>query len=99
MGNWTKVQSDFKPDVIVLAVEAANTPYKGANAAGLLGRVRIEFEEGPPMICFTDGTWKTSDQETPNWQAAGFNDNAWKPARVLGRNGMKPWRELKEFNN
>jgi hypothetical protein len=83
----------------VLAVEAANTTYKGPNAAGLLGCVRIDFKEGPPMFCFTDGTWKTSDRETPNWQAAGFNDNAWKPARVLGRNGIKPWGALKEFND
>jgi hypothetical protein len=102
--NWQQpvtmdYQSDLKPGVIVLAVEAANTIYKGPNAAGLLGRVRIEFEEGPPVICFTDGTWKTSDQETPGWQAAGFKDEAWKPARVLGRNGMKPWGALKEFND
>jgi DUF1680 family protein len=102
--NWQQpvtmdLQSDLKPGAMVLAVEAANTPYKGPNAAGLLGRVRIEFEEGPPVICFTDGTWKTSDQETPGWQAAGFKDDAWKPARVLGRNGMKPWGALKEFND
>jgi DUF1680 family protein len=102
--NWQQpvtldLQSDLKPGDVVLAVEAVNTPYKGLNVAGLIGCVQIGFKEGPSMICFTDGTWKTSDRETPGWQTPGFKDDGWKPALVLGRNGMKPWGELKNIRD
>jgi DUF1680 family protein len=102
--NWQQrlkfdLTRDLKPGIAVLAVEAENTDYKGPNAAGLLGRVQIEFKEGTPVTLFTDGTWKSSDQDTPGWQTPGFKDDGWKATRVLGRTGMKPWGELKEFSN
>lgn len=90
--------SGVKPGPMVLAVEAVNTEFTGpSNAAGLLGRVQVEFVTGPPMIQFTDGSWKTSDKEITGWQAPGFSDDAWKQVRVLGRIGMSPWGGLDEF--
>ena len=100
--DWQKpvkvdIRSDMKPGPLVLAVEAVNTVYSGANPAGLIGCVQIEFVDGPPMIQFTDGSWKTCDKEVTGWQAPGFNADGWKPARVLGQNGMSPWGGLAEF--
>lgn len=102
--NWQHpvnmhLQSDLKSGPVVLAVEVVNSPYRGPNAAGLIGMMQIEFMQGPPMALFTDGTWKTSDHETPGWQTSGFTDDNWVPARILGRNGMKPWGDLKDFDH
>ena len=93
------VEAALRADPVVLAVEAVNTEYNGPNAAGLLGRMEVEFVEGSPLLVFTDKSWKSFDEEVAGWQNSGFNEAGWKPAQVLGRNGAKPWRALREFED
>lgn len=100
--SWMKpMKMDITPGVkagpLVLAVEAENTTFKGSNSAGLLGRVQVDFAEGPAMIQFTDGSWKVSDKKIIDWNTLYISDNDWKSAKVLGRNGMPPWGGLAEF--
>jgi hypothetical protein len=61
--------------------------------------MEVEFMEGPPLVVFTDKSWKSFDQNVAGWQNAGFNEAGWKPSQELGRNGAKPWTTLKEFGD
>jgi hypothetical protein len=99
--DWQKpismdITGCVKSGPVVFAVEAANVGDH-PSAAGLLGRIEIEFKGASPLIVSTDWTWKTSDKEVAGWNELEFNDEAWKPAKLLGRNGMTPWGMLKEF--
>lgn len=77
----------------VLAVEAKNIG-ENANPAGLIGALRVEFEQGAPLIFVTNASWKTSDKEAAQWQETGFDDAAWTSAQQLGQHGMKPWGDI-----
>lgn len=77
----------MRPGPHVLAVKAENA----AGPAGLIARLQVDFAAGPPLVVRADDTWKTSRAEEPGWQQPGFDDSAWRPARVLGAVGMEPW--------
>jgi len=80
----------LQPGVNLVTVVASNigpTP----NPAGLLGRVLIEFRQGPPIDLRTDATWRCADNEVAGWQDAAFDDSGWAMAQDLGENGVKPW--------
>jgi len=101
--SWQKpVKLDLQPylksGIAVLSVEAVNTKYQGSNAAGLLGSFRIDFANGSSFDMFTDETWKTSDRKIAGWQSPGFDDSSWKAARILGKNGIKPWGQIEGIN-
>jgi alpha-L-rhamnosidase len=77
----------------VLAVEVKNlgeTP----NPAGLIGVLRIEFEQGAPLLFMTNASWKAADKESPKWQDVTFNDSSWTSAQQLGQHGIKPWGDI-----
>jgi len=60
--------------------------------AGLVARVKIEFQNLPPLEFATDEHWKTSLKEAYGWNRLKFADDAWKPARVYGPLGTTaPW--------
>ncbi len=59
--------------------------------AGVVGRLEIEFTEGPPMIIPTDEHWKVSDHPVDGWLKPGFDDSGWSAAQKIGPVGMQPW--------
>ena len=71
----------------VLAIAAIND----GGAAGLIARLVIEPQSGEPVTVTTDGSWKSSTSEVPNWTDAGFDDSAWPTALVLGPADSQPW--------
>ncbi len=98
-GNNFKAVADIdlapllRPGDNILAVAAKNVGA-GANPAGLLGRLRIEFAQGEPLVIATDQQWKASVKDTAGWKEARFDDSGWKAAQVLGPVGMSPWGDL-----
>lgn len=77
----------------VLAASAKNVGPND-NPAGLVGLVRIEFEEGTPLVLSTDANWRSSNREERGWETPGFADSGWVAAKVLGPVGMGPWGEV-----
>ncbi len=61
------------------------------NPGGWIGLVRVDFQEGPPLIITTDQSWKCAKTAGEGWQQTAFNDSDWMGARELGPLGMPPW--------
>jgi hypothetical protein len=89
------VKKALKPGANVLAIAANNATDK-PNAAGLIGRLTVEFEQGEPLRVAVDRTWKASKQEQPGWMETRFDDSAWPAAKVAARFGAQPWGRLGE---
>lgn len=94
-GNEWKKLKTFEIDRFLqsgenaVAVHAENTT---AGSAGLVARITVRQKGSTDVSHSTDGTWKTSPQESVGWEKPGFNDSAWTPAQVLGEFGQAaPW--------
>jgi hypothetical protein len=71
---------------------AINTNMKAPvekNPGGWIGVVRVEFEDGDPLLFFTDSNWKSSRTAKEGWQTDDFAD--WVKAMELGKAGIPPW--------
>ncbi|MDG3006093.1 family 78 glycoside hydrolase catalytic domain [Paludisphaera mucosa] len=92
------VTSSIRPGANTLAVEAVNAASTAVgpdkNPAGLIGLLKVEFEEGAPLLVPTDSTWRTGDKEAAGWKAAPFDDAAWPLAQEAGMLGSAPWGTL-----
>ena len=75
----------------VVAVEAVNTV---PGPAGLLVKLAVQLTDGFTVVLVSDGTWKASDKQEPNWQLASFDDNPWAAATVVAELGDKPWAKV-----
>lgn len=83
----------LRPGRNVLAVSVRNVG-DGPNPAGLLGLLKIEFEQGEPLTVVTDETWRSTAEEFPGWEGSRFDDTTWLSSRVLGAAGMEPWGQV-----
>lgn len=96
MGNgWealTRVEigSSLQAGENVLAIAATNGGT-AMNEAGVVGRLEATLADGTRIGSQLDASTLTAAEAQNGWQTAGFDDSAWKPARVLGQFGMKPW--------
>jgi alpha-L-rhamnosidase len=96
--NW-KVPGKFaisallKPGKNVLAVEARNVG-DGPTPAGLIGRLKVVFEQGNVFTLGTEDSWKSATNFEDGWNAIVFDDTAWAMARPLGEYGMQPWGNI-----
>jgi alpha-L-rhamnosidase len=82
------------PGTNVIALTGYNRGTK-AKPAGVIGRLTVAFDHGPPLVVATDDEWKVSKQDPVNWNMADFDDSAWAPAKVLGSAGMQPWGNVR----
>ena len=71
----------LKPGENTLLVRARNAK---ADAAGLIGALRLDFTQGDP-ITFPTGA---------NWQSAQSENGPWSAAKDLGKYGMAPWGDV-----
>ena len=76
--DWTKaaqqdVTSELVPGANVVALAGFNINGPG----GLIGRLRINFTSGAPMVIDTGASTKTQNTEITGWQEPGFDDSAW----------------------
>ncbi|MEI8036990.1 MAG: alpha-L-rhamnosidase C-terminal domain-containing protein [Verrucomicrobiota bacterium] len=75
------ITSALRPGANALLVKAVNGPSSGSvNAAGLIGKIRIEPAGAPPLEIATDSSWVSQG----------------RPARVIGPLGTAPWGNLRE---
>ena len=96
--SWrTPADVDFAkhltPGRNVLAIAATNTTDK-PSPAGLIGRFRIDLEDGPPAAGCIDETWKAANREQPGWREAALDARAWPAARKIAAFGDAPWGNL-----
>ncbi|MGC4004952.1 MAG: heme-binding protein [Pirellulales bacterium] len=97
VGNGAKWQQLDTIDVGKYLVNGKNTvAVKVSNTAspdaGLVGRVIVKGQGGTFVAHVTDGTWKTSLKEAPQWTKPAFDDRQWLAARQIGPFGTtKPW--------
>ena len=77
-------------------VLAASVKNEGSdpNPAGFIALLRVEFDQGAPMVIVTDSSWKVANKSATAWKAADFDDAAWAAAQQLGPAGMAPWGEI-----
>ncbi len=64
------------------------------NPAGLIALLRIEFDQGAPVVVMTDASWRTSREKSEGWWGPSFEEMYWVPAMPLGPAGMAPWGEI-----
>ncbi|WP_205470849.1 family 78 glycoside hydrolase catalytic domain [Nocardioides sp. SYSU D00038] len=76
-----------------IAVEAHNNKFaSGANSpAGLLGYVRLTYDDGHVVLVPTDASWRSTQEAPAGWQAPGFDDAAWSAAVVHAPYGSGDW--------
>ncbi len=70
---------------------AASNGGSSPNAAGLIGRLILNYADGSQSNLLMDATWKAANTLQTNWQLPGFNDSSWVNALVLGSFGISPW--------
>ncbi len=93
--NGSRVAREFvlfdelKPGRNMLAVSVENLGEQ-PNPAGLLLKLRVEFEKGEPLVLTTDAAWRCSDQKAEGWKQAGHDDGKWIAVRVIGPADTKP---------
>ena len=76
----------------VIAIAAANEE----GAAGLVGKLTVEFGSGQPLVAATDRSWKASNAGAEGWTGTGFDESEWASALELGEAGCEPWGTLGE---
>jgi alpha-L-rhamnosidase len=94
--NWSQpallnVASYLHAGENTIAITATNE----GSAAGLAGKLVLQFADQDSLVLLFDQAWKTSDREMPGWTTAAFDDRSWPAALVLGPMGMAPWGEVR----
>lgn len=85
-----EVRDDLVSGTNIIAIQASNDG--GApSPAGLIGVMRITFQDGPPLTIVTGSEWKVSREEQQDWPTLEYSDAGWKNAMVLGQYGESPW--------
>jgi len=73
-------------NVVTVAVNNTNLGY-----SGLIGRLKVELDDGRQVTLETGASWKAAELEQAGWQTAGFDDTGWPKAREFGKYGVEPW--------
>lgn len=84
---------NLEPGRNTVAVEAVNRQFAhgGDSPAGLLGYVRLTYDDGHVTLVPTDATWRSSKSATEGWQDPGLDDSDWTPAAVHATYGSGDW--------
>jgi alpha-L-rhamnosidase len=90
--NWSQppklnIKEYLTQGVNTLAIAATNE----GSAAGLTGKLTVQFADNTVLVIFLDQSWKVSNQELINWKTTNFDDRDWVSAMVIGSLGMAPW--------
>ncbi|MEM8735357.1 MAG: HEAT repeat domain-containing protein, partial [Planctomycetota bacterium] len=78
----------------VIAIRVRN---RAPGPAALAARVFIKPTGKDWLSYSTDASWRSSIDQSPSWQLAGFNDATWKQAQSFGLLGQTaPWDRSQE---
>jgi alpha-L-rhamnosidase len=64
------------------------------NPAGLIGLLKIELEQGEPILIRTDEEWRTVNKDTANWEKPETDFSSWAAAKPIAEFGGAPWTKL-----
>jgi alpha-L-rhamnosidase len=97
------VTAHLRPGLNTLAVAATNAPSPNVgpdhNPAGLIGLLKVEFDEGDPLVVATDARWRAGGTKVAGWERADFDDSGWKDAQAAGPFGTAPWGKIGGSNH
>ncbi len=65
-----------------------------SGSPALIGAIELNLADGTRVVIHTDGQWRASASEAPEFAEVGFDDSSWEMAKVLGPYGMAPWGEV-----
>lgn len=88
--KWNDITTRLEPGQTYVLGLTGRNPQPGKPAA-VVGRLRVQFEDGPPLVIATDDQWKVADRDEPGWDQPHFDDRHWASARIVGPVGMHPW--------
>jgi alpha-L-rhamnosidase len=75
----------------VLGVRARNV---NEGPAGMLCQLRIEFEDGEPLLLVSGEDWQSAKKAGQGWSGRGYSALGWKSARRAASYGDAPWGEI-----
>jgi hypothetical protein len=78
----------------VLAIAAENMPAPGANPAGLIAMLDIQFAVGGAVQIVSDESWRCAKTESAGWNSTSFDDSAWTNAMMAARYSGGPWGKI-----
>lgn len=97
--QFTDIGRLLKTGTNVLAIVAENMPSSGANPAGMIARLEIQFADGETLKLISDSDWRSAKSETLGWDKKDFNDSSWDKALVVGKHGDGPWGPVGQTSN
>ena len=83
----------------VLAIAAENMPAPGANPAGLIAILDIEFAGGGSQQIVTGESWRCAKTQSAGWDSTHFDDSPWTNAMIAARYGEGPWGKIDPQND
>jgi len=93
--SWRRPQAIAVTDLLTTGTNVfAATAVNGGeqpNPAGLIGKLVVEFDQGPPLVRRIDKTWKVFEKEQPGWLRLDFDDRSWPGAREYAKASNPPW--------
>ena len=94
--NWKKplatdLAAKLQSGRNLLAFEVTNQE----NEAGLIAALDIEFDDGTALAVVSDETWQVLAASFEGWKLAAASPEGATAARVIGKNGVQPWGEVK----
>jgi alpha-L-rhamnosidase len=94
--NWKKPRSadlaaKLLPGRNLIAFEVTNQDHQ----AGLIAALDIEFDDGTTLAVISDETWQVLAAPSEGWKLATASPEGATAARVIGKNGVQPWGEVK----
>ena len=106
--SWAEVKlfdltTQLRSGTNTLAIAATNSPSPNVgpdhNPAGLIGLLKVEFDQGDPLLVATDSHWRAGDSAVAGWERDGFDDSGWKDAQQAGEFGTAPWGKVGGSNH
>ncbi|MCX6895495.1 MAG: glycosyl hydrolase, partial [Verrucomicrobia bacterium] len=89
------IAAALQPGANVIAVTAENTA-DFPNPAGLIGAVKVDFQDGRKLRLATDAAWQVAKTVADDWKTNPQSAADWTTSRVFGAWGMTPWGEIEE---
>jgi alpha-L-rhamnosidase len=106
--SWAEVKvfdvtDHLRPGSNAIAIAATNSPSSNVgpdkNPAGLIGLLKVEFDQGEPVLVPTDSQWRSADKEVAGWKQDGFDAVGWQAPQETGRFGSAPWGKVGGSNH
>jgi alpha-L-rhamnosidase len=96
-GSWRRLHrmevDGLKAGRNTLAIAVDNAV---GSPAALVGKLRVDFEDGEPLILPIDASWKVSPAAADGWETPDFDDSAWPAATEIAAMGDAPWGKVPE---